>query len=793
MQQAIADYYAALQQYSGLGVTRETSVRSAMQYLLDEAGREAGWKLTPEHHLANGKIPDGTFLDEFKIAHGYWEAKDTKDDLQTEIDKKFKIGYPADNIIFEDTRRAVLFQGGSNRYDYDLTRPDELRALLRQFTAYEKPHFENFKRAVNEFAAELPKLAQGIKARIETERDSNPAFTTAFAAFHELCINALNPQISPETIEEMLVQHLLTERLFRTIFENPDFTRRNVIAHEIEKVIDALTRRAFNRADFLRSLDRFYVPIETEGRSITEWKDKQEFLNKVYERFFQGFSKKQADTHGIIYTPQEIVGFMCASVEHLLRSQFGKSLSTPGVQILDPATGTGNYVVNLLRYHINGRDLKRKYAEDIFANEIMLLPYYIASLNIEHEYFAQTGEYAPFTGLCFADTLTLAEGQQLAMFAEENSERAQREQDAPLTVIIGNPPYNVGQQNENDNNKNRAYKIVDDRIAKTYAKASKATNKNALSDAYVKFFRWATDRLQGRDGIVCFVSNNGFLSGIGADGMRKVLTDEFTTIYHLDCGGNVRKNPKLSGSTHNVFGIQVGVGITILVRRQTENAQPQLFYHALPPMARASEKLKALAAWGSVEKIAWQTLAPDAKGNWLTEGMEADFDTFLPIGTKESKAGKQDANALFKTFTNGLKSNRDGVVYDFNAATLQKRVKKFIDNYNAEVDRYTRADRPKDVDRFVDYEKVNWSRDLKLDLQRGKYAVYEVQKVRTSLYRPFCKFSLFFDRIINEEVYSLPIIFPTPASEQENVVICLPGPGSRTPLRCACIKLYPKP
>ena len=539
MEQAIAEYYAALEQYSGLGVTRETSVRSAMQYLLDAAGREAGWKLTPEHHLPNGKIPDGTFLDEFKIAHGYWEAKDTRDDLQTEIEKKFKIGYPPDNILFEDTRRAVLFQGRNNRYDYDLTKPDELRALLRQFGAYQKPHFENFKRAVDEFALELPQLANGIKTRIESERGQNPAFTTAFAAFHELCLSALNPLISVETIEEMLVQHLLTERLFRTIFENPDFTRRNVIAAQIEKVIDALTRRAFNRAEFLKSLDRFYIPIETEGRSITEWNDKQEFLNKVYERFFQGFSTKQADTYGVVYTPQPIVNFMLASVEHLLQTQFGSSLSNPGVNVLDPCTGTANYVVNLMRHHISRRDLARKYASELFANEIMLLPYYIASLNIEHAYYELMGEYLPFEGLCFTDTLALAEGEQLAMFAQANAERTQREQDAPITVILGNPPYNVGQKNENENNKNLRYKVVDKRIGETYAKASKASNKTKLSDAYVKFFRWATDRLQERDGIICFVSNNGFLHGIGADGMRKVLADEFTTIYHLDCGGNV--------------------------------------------------------------------------------------------------------------------------------------------------------------------------------------------------------------------------------------------------------------
>jgi predicted helicase len=316
----------------------------------------------------------------------------------------------------------------------------------------------------------------------------------------------------------MLVQHMLTERLFRTVFDNPDFTRRNVIAVEIERVIDALTSREFDRHGFQRTLDRFYVAIEGAARSLTEWSEKQAFMNMVYERFFQGYSVKDADTHGIVYTPQEIVDFMCASVEAVLQREFGTSLSAPGVQILDPCTGTGNFVVNLIR-RIAGASLEQKYREDLFANEIMLLPYYIASLNIEHAYYERTGRYEPFEGVCFVDTLEL-EGQQMQMFTEANTERIQRQKAAEIRVIIGNPPYNMGQMNENDNNKNRSYPVVDSRIRTTYSKASDATLNNKLYDAYVRFFRWATDRLQGRDGVICFVSNNSFVDQIAFDGMR---------------------------------------------------------------------------------------------------------------------------------------------------------------------------------------------------------------------------------------------------------------------------------
>ena len=578
-----------------------------------------------------------------------------------------------------------------------------------------------------------------------------------------------------------MIQHLLTERLFSTIFENPNFTRRNVIAAEIEKVIDALMRRSFSRADFMKRLDRYYLAIETYAKTITNWNEKQEFLNTVYERFFQGYSTKQADTHGVVYTPQPIVNFMLASVEHLLQTEFGSSLSAPGVNVLDPCTGTGNYLVNLMRHHISRRDMERKYASELFANEIMLLPYYIASLNIEHAYYELMGEYAPFEGLCFADTLTLAEGEQGSLFVEENAERTKRQKETPITVIIGNPPYNVGQVNENDNNKNRAYKEVDKQIAATYAKASKASLKAQLYDAYVKFFRWATGRLNGQDGIVCFVSNNSFLEQIAFDGMRKLLTEDFTTIYHLDCGGNVRKNPKLSGSTHNVFGIQVGVGITILIRRQKEDAKTQIFYYAMGETDRATEKLAELEKRGSIAGVTWQVLTPDAKQNWLTDKLEADFDTLIPLGTKEAKAGKFDANAIFHTYCLGVKTGRDNIVYDFDKAKLTIRMKQAIEDYNAEVARWTRAGKPKDIDNFVGYDKVKWSEHLKNELSRERTIEFDPNKIKRAIYRPFTKRWLYLDGTMNDRPALFNRVFPLRVIEEDNCVIWLKT-GSEVPL-----------
>jgi predicted helicase len=800
---ALDTYYVTLANVQAHGATNELATRQPFAALLETVARTHGWTLLMEQALPSGKRPDGTLCDGFNLPRGYWEAKDTDDDLNDEIRRKIKLGYPLTNLIFEDTRRAVLYQHGVVALEADLTDRAQLTGLLETFFAYTEPHIDDFNAAVAKFQDSIPALAKGLEQTIEDERKTNRKFIAAFATFQQLCQTAVDPNISADDIEKMLVQHLLTERLFRTIFANPDFVARNAIAQEIEKVIRALTSRTFSRAEFLKRLDHFYNAIENAAATIDDFTQKQAFLNTVYERFFQGYSRAQADTHGIVYTPQPIVDFMCASIEAILQREFGKSLSDEGVLLLDPCTGTGNFVVNLLR-RVRRKDLPRKYARELFANELMLLPYYIASLNIEHAYYELAGEYAPFEGICFVDTLGLVKSAQLPLFGEENTERVKREQDATITVIMGNPPYNVGQRSENENNKNRRYLQdgeVDDRIRKTYAKDSQATNKNKLYDPYVKFFRWAMDRLEGRDGIVCFVSNNSFVDQLAFDGMRQHLARDFTAIYHLDLHGNVRKNPKLSGTTHNVFGIQVGVGITVLVRHRNKDLtglhvsrlSGLIYYHRVPETWRKEEKLAFLTQTQSVEGIAWQTLAPDAKHTWLTAGMQSDFASFLPMGTKEAKASKTEPQTIFKMYGGGVKTNRDEWAYDFGRDALSEKMQSFIENYNGEVDRWARRrDKSKSVDDFVDNDetKIKWSLGLKIQLQRGHRAEYDERKIHAALYRPFCKRWLFFDRVTNEAVYQFPHIFPTPESETENAVIWLKV-GSEVPMFALMTNVIP--
>jgi predicted helicase len=337
---AVQAYYAELTGYEAQRVDHELALRTAFQNLLTHYAHQVKWTLIPELTLANGARPDAVLRDTSLFYRGYWEAKDTHDDLDAEIVKKIARGYPTTNIIFEDTRRAVLYQNGRRDFEADLRVPRMLANLLQRFFGHQEAEVERFEQAVEVFRERIPNLAQELQALINGERQANATFRVAFQAFYQLCQGAVDPKISEAAVEEMLVQHLLTERLIRTIFNNPDFTQRNVIAQEIEKVIAALTSRSFNRNEFLKSLDPYYRAVEEAAglAAVGEdaWTERQRFLNMVYERFFQGFSVRKADTHGIVYTPPEIVDFMVSSVDEVLKREFGmpEGIGQPGVKIV---------------------------------------------------------------------------------------------------------------------------------------------------------------------------------------------------------------------------------------------------------------------------------------------------------------------------------------------------------------------------------------------------------------------------------------------------------------------------
>ena len=780
----ITTYYAELKQLAKLGAQHEGAVRVAFQNLLQHYATLRGLTLICEktRTTPNGNHIriDGEIVTDFGLIFGHWEAKDLLDELSTEAQQKLTTGYPAKNIIFQTPHRAILYQNGTLVLDLDITDRQNLIHLLQTFFAYTEENLAEWDAAVNTFQDTIPELGARLETLIRTERQNTPAFREAFAHFHQQCRDAINPNLAEAEVERMLAQHLMTERIFRTVFDNPDFTQRNIIAQEIEKVIRVLTRHALNRNQFLKSLDGFYEAVENTARTLTDFSQKQDFLNTLYQRFFQDFSVKDADRHGVVYTPQPIVDFMVNSVQHILKTHFGKSLADTGVHIIDPFVGTGNFIVRLMQ-DIPGIALDKKYKGELHCNEVMLLPYYIASMNIEHAYYEKMGRYEPFKHICFVDTfdtfgLMDAPNQtgNFAFLTAENTQRVAEQKDTPMFVVIGNPPYNAGQANENDNNQNRPHEAIDNRVRATYAAASTAQLKSKLYDPYVKSLRWASDKI-GPEGIIAFITNNSFIDGKMFDGLRQCLAEEFDTLYLLNLGGNIRKGQP---GDSNVFGIQVGVSINFLVKTgQPREGRARILYTDEAVALPKERTFQFLADCAHVGTIKWREITPTARQMWLTEGLAADFDTFIPMGTKAAKAAKGAAEGtIFKTYSLGVSTSRDAWVYNFNEAALQENMTRMIEFYNAETSRWERrTDRQLAVNDFVnnDRRKIKWTDRLKAELEKGTQVEFSPEKIRTALDRPFTKKHLYFDRLMNQRVYVMPSIFPTSEAEQENRVLCV--------------------
>lgn len=774
----IRDYYEALAQYDQLDITHEGAVSSPFAQLLAICAKKVGGTLEPQHAMrspeGNRIVIDGAIIDEYRLPIAYWEAKDINDDLPKAIQEKRDKGYPFDNILFQTPERAILYQKVEIALDTDITDPENLVEVLQRLFSYSGITFSDWYDAVDKFSERIPALADKLKELVKQEHKTNAEFKEAFAGFYQTCRTSINPDLSQAAVEEMLIQHILTERIFLKVFDRSDFTSRNIIAIEIEKVSAALMQHAVSRDDFLKPLDPFYIAIEDAATYCKDFSEKQHFLNTVYERFFQGFSVKVADTHGIVYTPQPIVDFMVNSVEYLLRNEFDRSLSDTGVHIIDPFVGTGNFIVRLMQ-DIQKIALEEKYRHELHCNEILLLPYYIASLNIEQEFLNHTKKYLAFEGIAFADTFELFDKQQMEILTEENTNRVERQKAKNMFVVIGNPPYNARQESENDNNKNREYQGIEKQIEDTYSKDSKAQLKYNIYDPFVKAFSWASKRI-GDSGIVAFITNNSFIDGVAFDGMRKHLAKEFNALYLLNLGGNILKGQPADS---NVFNIKIGVSIALLVRTGKPVDTPCIFYNNETELQSRGQTFHFLDTHQNVANVTWQKLQPNARYAWLTEGFQDDFYDFIPMGTKEAKKKRGIAkNVIFKDFSLGVSTNRDAWVYNFNQEVLRDNVQRTIETYTAELDRWKRHKPPKPkINEFVLYDdtKIKWSSTVKKHLERGRTAKFNEGEIRSSLYRPFTKKELFLDKdkILIDRPGQFPTIFPTPKSETENKVICI--------------------
>lgn len=572
----VSQYHAEVDrivQYGGS--KKETSIRNAFEKLLNEYCKPRDFLLIPEleYRTKQGKIvrPDGTVKDALRLDWGYWESKDQYDSLDREIGKKLEKGYPNDNILFEDSQTAVLIQAGSEVVRISMRDATELDAALQAFTNYLRPEVKDFREAIRVFKQDLPTMLETLRSMLQVQERSNRAFCDRRNRFWEVCRESINPAVSLFDVQEMLIQHILTEEISLNIFNESQFHRENNIARELHEIVQTFFTGAV-RKNTLSTIERYYAVIRRTAANIYNHHEKQKFLKVIYENFYKAYNPKAADRLGIVYTPNEIVRFMIESVDHLLHQHFGKMLADPGVKILDPCTGTGTYVTELIEY-LPSHQLKHKYQNEIFCNEVGILPYYIANLNIEYTYQQKMGKYEEFQNICLVDTLdhTTFENKQFDLFSMslENTERIKRQNEQDIFVVIGNPPYNAWQENFNQRNSNRIYKGIDQRIKETYIKQGTAQNQIGVYDMYTRFYRWATDRL-GQNGIIAFVTNRSFIDSKTFDGFRKHLEQEFDYIYIVDTRSDVRSNPKISGTKHNVFEIQTGVAIVFLVKARKE-------------------------------------------------------------------------------------------------------------------------------------------------------------------------------------------------------------------------------
>jgi len=760
------------------GANRESVVREAFKDLLKAWGRSRDLQFIAEHEYItpakDRRYIDGALLYSLRVPFGYWEAKDEKDDLDAEIAYKFSRGYPQDNIIFEDSRQAVLIQDRREVIRAPVDDAEKLERLLTLFFSHQRPEIAEFRKAITQFKTDLPAVLAALRGQIDEAYSANAAFGGAAAVFLKQAKATINPAVCEADVREMLIQHILTEDIFARVFGKDDFHRENNIAKALYG-LERLFFRGDAKQRTLHALEPYYAAIRSTAALIQSHSEKQGFLKAIYENLYKVYNTKAADRLGVAYTPNEIVRFMVESADWLCQKHFARSLIDRDVEILDPATGTGTFIVELLE-HFRGQPekLAHKYREELHANEVAILPYYVANLNIEATYAGIQDRYEEFPGLCFVDTLDnvaalgIFSGDQGEMFgalSDENSERVKRQNSRRISVIIGNPPYNAWQENYNQRNANRPYARVDQRIAATYIKEGTAQNKNSVYDMYTRFIRWASDRLR-QEGIVAFIVGRKPFAKAAYDGFRKVVAREFAEIWVLDLGGDVRDNPKISGTKHNVFGIQTGVAIVFLVKKKGKG-DAVIRYARRPEMETAEEKLAFLSMARGLSNLAMETIQPDHRGDWLgSSGTE--WKSFIPLVETAAKASRQSAQdrAIFRVVSNGLKSQRDEWVYDISRENLATKAAFLVATYEA-----ARKDQNNRQS-----EEIKWDAELERHRSNRIAKAFNAKQIVGAAYRPFTRRWFYFDRHFNGRTYQLPTMFPIGA---ENRAINFSGAGFR--------------
>ena len=581
----------------------------------------------------------------------------------------------------------------------------------------------------------------------------------------------------------MLSEHLITKPAFDKVFEDYKFSENNPVSKTMKKVLDKLDNYGFRNE--LKDLQRFYEGISRRMDGIDNSASRQKIIKELYENFIKTAFPKTAEKLGVAYTPVEIVDFIIKSVDEILKKEFNKRLTDKGVHVIDPFVGTGTFINRMIQMNpiIEKEDLPRKFKGEFHANEILLLPYYVASINIEEAYHSRMGgRYKQFPGITLTDTFNLDEkknNQTIFDFFQENKKRIKRQKNTNIQVIIGNPPYSVGQKSENDGNKNTTHPLLKKRIENTYAACSNSTAKNALHDSYIKAIRWATDRIGNEGGIIGFIHNASLLHNSSTIGLRKSLGKEFNSIYCFNLRGEAKgsaENQRKEGT--GVFGqsTRTPVAITFLVKNpKNQRVKAQIKYHNIGDSLNREVKLERIKDFGSVEGIDWQDIVPDKYGDWINQ-RDDSFYQFLPMGDKKGKR----SDTIFNLYSLGVATNRDTWAYNFNKNQIKDNMSNMINFYNQELERLKNKEfNIKNIDQFINLEerKIKWSSGLKNNFIRKKQGVFKIKNIVKSSYRPFMKSNLYFDNIFNQRQFQMNKIFTK--EKVENKVICVSSIGAK--------------
>jgi predicted helicase len=646
----------------------------------------------------------------------------------------------------------------------------------------DREYWSEWAKSVAAIAERLITRIRALLAKREGER--------AFNAYLKGLRKNINPAISEEEAIDMLAQHIITRPVFDALFEGHAFTRENPISQAMQRIIEVLDKHEIDTE--VDDLEKFYDDVRERVSLAKSDKSRQDVIKNLYDTFFNNAFPHMAERLGIVYTPVEVVDFIIHSVDAVLRQHFQHSVSDQGVQIIDPFTGTGTFIVRLLQSGlIRPEDLLHKYQHELHANEIVLLAYYIAAVNIESAFHARAGEYKPFDGIVLTDTFQMFEPDQADIegnFSRENTDRMERQKRQPIRVVMGNPPYSAGQKSANDNNQNQKYPKLDERIAKTYAAQSTATNKNSLYASEIKALRWASDRI-GDEGVVAFVTNGSFIDGNTADGLRKCMMQEFSHLYVFNLRGAARtQGEQRRKEKGNVFGegSRNTVAIVLMVKDPAHQGACELRYHDIGDYLDREEKLAIIAEFGSIENIPWQMLTPNESGDWINQ-RNPEFEGFVALN--------DDPRAIFSMRSRGVETSRDDWVYNFSRRDLEVNMRRMIDFYNDQVSAFGEQcqaagkNAEKVAQRLIDTnpKNIKWTGGLIADLGRMRYGSFEASKIGESLYRPFSKMWLYYDQQFNHRFKEK--LFPS--TRHPNLAISVTGVGSSKEFSCLIVDTLP--